>query len=496
MKKQAIIALCILFSHFSFMSAQSSQGGFDRFRREKTEEFNRWRENKKTEFEKYRHKLNEDFARMMEGKWKNYDSSPAEKRKDMPKPVKPLDADHTKITKPQQIPVDIVTQPEREIPDIPVTLPDITPGRQVKYPVSFTFYNTVCGINEFDKSAISFNGTSSGELARAWRKLSDNDGTEVLINDCLRIREELNLCDWGYMKMLETMAAALYPKSADRQAFFTVFMLNQSGYDAKLAMRGNRLCTLFHPSHMIYSEPYFTLGGKNYFVSGPLAGSSAPLTVCDIDFRKDATPIRMVMNRIPAFSPGNEKARVYSSAQWKLAPPIEVKVNPSVIRFMDNYPLLDWQLYGLSKVSVPVKSVLYQALSLIIEGMNEVDAVNTLLNYMQFGFNYMTDGDQFGREKPFFIEENFFYPANDCEDRAILFADIVKSLLGLDVVYLNYPRHLATAVNFPSDLNGTYVLVDGKKYFVCDPTCLNGKAGTLAAVYSGSKPKVIKISEQ
>lgn len=477
------------------MSAQTSPGSFDRFRREKTEDFNRWRENKKTEFEKYRHRLNEEFALMMEGKWKSYDSSPAAKRQDRRKPVNPLDANFAKITKPQQIPVDIVTPPEPKIPDIPVTLPDITPGKPAAYPISFNFYNTKCGINGFDTSAISFSSLSSGELARTWRNVSNSDDTETLISDCLRIREELNLCDWGYMKMLETLAATLYPRSADRQAFFTVFMLNQSGYDAKLAIRGNRLCTLFHPSHLIYSQPYFTLGGKNYFVSGPLAGSSAPLNVCDIDFRKDSTPIRMVMNRTPAFSPGSEKPRVYSSAQWKAAPPIEVTVNPSVIKFMDDYPLLDWQLYGLSQASVPVKSVLYQALSVIIDGMNEVDAVNTLLSYMQFGFNYMTDGDQFGREKPFFIDENFYYPANDCEDRAILFASMVRSLLGLDVVYLNYPRHLATAVCFSSDIDGTYILVDGKKYFVCDPTCLNGKAGTLAAVYSGSRPKVVKISE-
>ena len=203
----------------------------------------------------------------------------------------------------------------------------------------------------------------------------------------------------------------------------------------------------------------------------------------------------MVMNRIPAFAADKTKYRIYTSSKWQKAPPVEVKVNPSVIEFMNDYPILDWNLYGLSQLSPQVRSTIYAALSVIIEGMDAVEAVNTLLDYMQTGFEYMTDGNQFGYEKPFFFDENFYYPANDCEDRAILFAEFVKSLLGLDVVYLNYPRHLATAVRLPYDIDGTYVTVDGKKYYVCDPTCINGKAGILAAVYSASRPKVVKITE-
>lgn len=494
--KKTIVTTLLLLSALTFhVAAQTSSGNFEKFRREKTEEFKNWRHDKQTEFEKYRQRLNDEFADMMERSWKNYGSSPAEKRRERPEPVKPLDADNVKLTRPQELPVDVVTPPERPIPDIPVTLPRITPGKTVTYPVNFTFYHTPCGINNFDTSALSFDNLSSKSLAAAWRRLSNHTDSETLLDDCLRLREELNLCDYGYMKLIEAMAAKLYPRSADKQAFLTVFLLNQSGYDAKLANHGNRLCTLFHPSHQIYSRPFFTLGNKKYFVSGNLAESTASLNVCDLDFRSGATPIRMVMNRIPAFAPRAGRQPSYSSAQWKMAPPVKVEVNPSVIEFMNDYPLLDWQLYGLSQLSAPIKSSICQALAVITEGMNEVEAVNTLLDYMQFGFNYMTDGDQFGYEKPFFFDENFFYPANDCEDRAILFARLVKSLLGLDVVYLNYPRHLATAVKFSSDIKGTYVLVDGEKYFVCDPTCLHGKAGTLAAVYSNSRPKVVKITE-
>ena len=65
---------------------------------------------------------------------------------------------------------------------------------------------------------------------------------------------------------------------------------------------------------------------------------------------------------------------------------------------------------------------------------------NILIDFVQNSFQYQTDGEQFGYEKPFFMDENFYYPACDCEDRAILFSNLVKDLLGLDAVLLDYPE--------------------------------------------------------
>ena len=67
---------------------------------------------------------------------------------------------------------------------------------------------------------------------------------------------------------------------------------------------------------------------------------------------------------------------------------------------------------------------------------------------MQTAFDYKTDGDQFGYEKPFFVDELFYYPYSDCEDRAVLYSYLVRTLMGLDVVLLEYPNHMATAVLF------------------------------------------------
>ncbi|MDE6057263.1 MAG: hypothetical protein K2F93_04540, partial [Muribaculaceae bacterium] len=117
-------------------------------------------------------------------------------------------------------------------------------------------------------------------------------------------------------------------------------------------------------------------------------------------------------------------------------------------------------------------------------------------SYMNYGFKYMTDDGQFGREKPFFPDENFYYPYNDCEDRAILFSRIVKQVLDLDAVYLFYPGHLAAAVKFSPGVNvkGATVDVDGVSYVVCDPTCIGAKAGYLHPNYAKQPVKVYKVA--
>ena len=49
--------------------------------------------------------------------------------------------------------------------------------------------------------------------------------------------------------------------------------------------------------------------------------------------------------------------------------------------------------------------------------------------------------------------------------------------MGLDVVFLHYEGHLATAVAFDEDISGDYIKLNGKKYLVCDPTYINAPIG-------------------
>ena len=70
-----------------------------------------------------------------------------------------------------------------------------------------------------------------------------------------------------------------------------------------------------------------------------------------------------------------------------------------------------------------------------------------------------------------------FYPYADCEDRSILFSRLVRDLLRLPVLLVYYPGHVATAVAFPTEESGDYIMVDGVRYTVCDPTYIGAPVG-------------------
>ena len=122
-----------------------------------------------------------------------------------------------------------------------------------------------------------------------------------------------------------------------------------------------------------------------------------------------------------------------------------------------------------------------------------MEAVGILLDFVQTAFEYQTDEQQFGKERPLFGDEILFYPYCDCEDRSILFSVLVRELVGLDVVLLNYPEHLATAVRFDDDVKGDYIMIDGKRYVVCDPTYIGTHVGESMPICKEKKAIVIKL---
>ena len=138
--------------------------------------------------------------------------------------------------------------------------------------------------------------------------------------------------------------------------------------------------------------------------------------------------------------------------------------------------------------------VMLPPLQAAIVGKSEKEAANILLNFVQTGFTYQTDDEQFGYEKPFFVDELFYYPACDCEDRSVLFSYLVRTLIGLDVVLLDYPNPIATAVCFNEDVKGGYVTLNGKPYIICDPTFIHASIGRSMPHYKNAQVEVIRFN--
>ena len=140
-----------------------------------------------------------------------------------------------------------------------------------------------------------------------------------------------------------------------------------------------------------------------------------------------------------------------------------------------------------------VKKQLYPPLRSVIQGKSQQEAANILLNFVQTAFVYEYDDKVWGSDRAFFAEESLYYPYCDCEDRSILFSRLVRDLLGLKVLLVYYPGHLATAVRFTEPVTGDYISLNNQKYIVCDPTYIGAPVGATMPDMDNGKAKVILL---
>ena len=151
-------------------------------------------------------------------------------------------------------------------------------------------------------------------------------------------------------------------------------------------------------------------------------------------------------------------------------------------------------MYANTPICDEVKNELYPQLKKNIQGRSKLDAAERLLNFVQTAFTYEYDDKVWGGDRAFFAEETLYYPYCDCEDRSILFSHLVRDLLGLKVVLVYYPGHLATAVQFNEEVNGDYLVVNGRKYTICDPTYIGASIGRTMPQMDNSTAKVIILN--
>ena len=382
-----------------------------------------------------------------------------------PQPVAPK-AEPTTPAKPQTTPVKPQPKPKAK--------PAMQSSLQKEfYPsVAINYCNTKLYIDASMKGVINITSSQECAVADGYEALCRSN-YKPLIANCQQAQKDFRLNDWGVFLFVKTAAEALC-NDENSCIVMQQFLLNELGYRAKMARRGdrNQLLLFVATDCMVYGHPYFTKEGLNYYnINGTEA---CTFYMCNQDSKKAKTPVAMRLNNAPALNSG-----VVSRQRTNKAGNVSVSVNvsKSLMDFYASMPQCDYGVYAKAPVAGSLAQEVLGTLRPLVQGKSEVDAANLLLNFVQTGFKYATDEEQFGFEKPFFVEELFYYPACDCEDRSVLFGWLVRELLGLDVVYLDYPNHIATAVQFKGDVKGDFLTVDGKRYTVCDPTYIGASIG-------------------
>ena len=544
MKRIILLSLSIICANVIF--AQMSE--FRKLQERYQQRFQQIRSSQQEKFDEYRKKQNERYVEFMREQWEQFNSMPAIKPKEE-KPVPPViykeptptpepEPEPSPAPEPEPAPApepepaptpepepapapepepapapepEPAPAPEPEpviikddnvvvIDTTPLPAPSpiapIAPIEQEKQIVGINLYGTLVSVAFPKECDLKINNISEQDLASAWEYLTDSR-FDMTIASCLQNKKDLALCDWAYMQMVRNISRKKFGNT-NESVVMTAFLMAQAGYKIRLAYAENRVYMLIASHQNLYNMTYYNIDNEKFYLVDN--ANVKTMYICAATYeneQKMSLQIRQEQN----FDFEPSEVRTLKSTKG-----IEtnVQVNTNMVDFYGDYPsgyyddnfVTRWANYANTKLEKNVQEALYADLKQAIEGKTQIQAVNLLLNWVQTAFVYGYDNDIWGKDRAFFASETLYYPYSDCEDRSILFSQLIRDLLHLDVLLIYYPGHLATAVNVSDDqVQGDYLLYDNKKFIVCDPTYINAPAGKTMPEMDNSTAKVAFLSK-
>ena len=472
-------------------------------------------------YNKFRQEALKDYSDYVRKAWKDYKANPAiaAPKDDMVKPQFAPGAEErtaswfvkvfgknkkkdTKKAKPQPKPVvqkqevvkvDEVIKAEPVIPQPKPQIPAEPREEKANNYMKFNVFGTECKVRIGENCRYKLPNVSSAAVADAIEHVFPGQQFENMLYDCLQERKVHNFSDWTYYQMLLALTSQFYGKDSNEAVLCQAFLYSQSGYKMRLAHTSDKLYMLAATRHFIFNKQFYVLDGDNYFLLSD--NKVDQLGICEASFPKESSlSLQITASQLFADNPTMQRT---ITSRYNNDFSFTISSNKNYIDFFQTYPsstinnnfMSRWAMYANTPLEKGIKDQLYPPMKAKLQGLSQQEAVQQLLWWLHgeidtegqikkadcFLYNY--DENVWGGDRAFFGEETLFYPYCDCEDRSILLSHLVRDLLDLDVILVHYPGHLAMAVNFTEPVKGDHVMLDGRKFIICDPTFVGGNVG-------------------
>lgn len=313
------------------------------------------------------------------------------------------------------------------------------------------------------------------------RKMDLNPALDALTEASLLY----SLGDWCTYKVVEQYATTWAKGCEEAKVIMIQYLMLNMGYDVRLAISGDQVILCLPFQQEVCEVVRFFQDGQPFYTY-PKPTSS--IYVANIPQEEVGDRMNLVQTHPISLPHDNLMFTLEYGGLY-----IAGNLNLNVIRMQQEVPLMDFPCYAASLYDDSLRLAIVKQLQKQLKDFSEEDAANALLHFVESGFKYKTDPEQFGPgvEKPFFFEEILYHPYCDCEDRAIFYSYLVKHVLGLDVVLVHFPGHACTAVAFtnpPAMRTGSYTY-KGKRYYICDPTYVVSDVGMCHYSYDNVTPQ-------
>ncbi len=464
------------------LQAMPQQLSFDDFKKLQRDKFNSYKDSLQTAHNQYREKLNKEYAEFLDNPWENVRFEKPTPIPPTPKPVV-QDDENIKILDNTILKIDTIYVP------LPVPLPQPRPivpiydDRQTD-PLSdfvFSYFGTKAKVRDIGSEQLRLYQNKS--LSEQWMAIS-NANADGLVIDLLNIRDNNNLCDWAFRGVVESLCKEMLGES-DMAILLNGYLMTHAGYNVRFVKNSvGKLFLGYNTDFYLYNLASVWNNGATYYIADPkFCSDEMTVTLCDYAMPGEQG-LSMRISNVQKFDLAPSKERIVRIKYHNAAgDTIRAAVNSNLIAFYDTYPkvwrdqLSSWQIVSEFPADPYLTDQLYPQLRKLIAGMDQQNAVNTLIGVCQ-SFPYGYDDEIWGYDYPLTIEQTWFHSQSDCEDHAIHLARLVRDLLGLRTALIYLPGHLVTGIVFTdSHPEGSRVECNGLDYLICDPTYFGEKIG-------------------
>ncbi|MCH5232753.1 MAG: hypothetical protein J1E78_03870 [Muribaculaceae bacterium] len=432
-------------------------------------------------------------------------TEPAQPEQVKPEPVKPAPAplkpEPVKPEPEKQKPV--LTEPEKQqlpslaenkpsTPSVPAPAAPSKPNKSDKSKsFDFTFYEIPMEIVDIDFS-IANKLANPSDFSNQWKNLETQKVAAKLLPSIKKEIKEIGLNDYLTYKYLESYVNSKFPGVDNSSKMALVhYLLVNLGYDARIAVTSKGTPLLLIPfKQTVYGKSYLSLSNMKYYIFPPEGYEVASI------FKE-----KVMTCQLPS---DVDKGNTFDLVLGELNIPVKPKafdleygpvhltgeMNENLIPILYRYPQMPIEDYAKSNLQPALRQKLTDQIKEQLDDLDGDKGVEALLHFTQNAFEYATDDNYHGFEKPYFIEETLFYPKNDCEDRAIFYTYFLYNALGREAQLVSFPGHEAATVALKEPKGGVSYNQDGKTFYISDPTYIGASSGMVMPSYMNVKPDV------
>ena len=340
--------------------------------------------------------------------------------------------------------------------------------------VSFNFYGKDVQIRFDNSRRVRVKAGTGGEMVRCLEWL--NDATFETAEDCQRIRKELNLSDWAYVKLLEKLTETSLGKT-NEAVLMMAWMMDLSEYNVGLCKSGKGLQLMYLTDAELTDYHPMEAFGKIFYAYGNpslatfrgyerLSTTGNPVSFKKFDDQKFGVepmdPITVTSKKNANFS-------------------FTFRFNKYMVDFFrsipkhvySNAPLQRWVTMAQTPLEQYLQGTLIRDMKQKVAGMSQQEAIQQMMWWVQTGFEDVDDNE-----------------------KNVILSRLVRDVLGLKVAFICYPANTAIAVCITdADVRGAYVLSKGRHYVLCDASYEGALVGQEKPGMAGQK-KILTLLDQ